>query len=252
MELDGSNGQGQHVTMFPLFATGGDFDGVTVMNSAIHHGVASCMLIDGTNWQILNNHIYDCGANPTYDHGIYNGANNSRIAGNLIERSSCYNIQNYGGAGVAPDNNVYENNTFADSGCGVTLSMGANHTFRNNTMVNDVQLLVGVPNTTVEGNQMTGTNLTTINDNAQGSTMQNNTVCNASVEVADGATDQGTSTSCDGMPTTVSAPSPSTETAAASPAATNPLLEAAAMQAGATDGPPPPPPRDLQVLPPRR
>ena len=228
---------------------------LTLQNSEITNAWGQCLLVQGTGWQILNNWIHDCGTNTTYDHGIYFSGDHSRIAGNTVERSACYNLQNYGSGNTS--NNVYENNTFKDSGCGVTLSTGANHTFRNNTMTNEGVrqeggMLIGAPNTTVEGNRLTNTRLLTINDAAGGSTVSNNTVCNAPVELS-GVSEQGTSTACDGQTpagaTSQPAPRqpPSTTTSPTTHPATSPLVDAAAGHRGAL----PPAPQNLRLLPPR-
>src|SRR5262245_54566524 len=170
--LDGLTLDGGRQVAFPIYA-GPEAKDNTVENGAIINGRHSGMLVQGSGWTVANNDIKnngtECCATHNDDHGMYFSASDSRITGNRFENpTACNNIQVYGGSN--PSNNVIENNTFANSKCGVALTSGQNQTFRNNTLTNEgtangkVGLYAVSGGSRIEGNKLEGTTMYTNGD----------------------------------------------------------------------------------------
>jgi len=167
--LNGLTLDGGGQVAFPAYGTP-EASGVTIENGAILNGRHSGGLLGGSHWTIANNDIKHngtmCCATHNDDHGLYFSASDSTITGNRFENpDACNNLQIYGGSN--PSNNLVENNTFANSKCGVALTSGSNQTFRNNTLTNEgtangnVGLYAVADGSHIEGNKLEGTTMYT-------------------------------------------------------------------------------------------
>jgi len=198
---------GSMETAYPVYGAP-DVRGITLRNVEIRNGRASGGLLGGGYWTIENSSIHhngvNCCATHSDDHGLYFSAGHSVIRNNTFEANACYNIQVY--HGDDPNENVIEGNTFTGSKCGVTLTNGSGHIFRNNTIIDDAlyydrnALLIHESNTRIEGNAFVRINVIGIGGgNSASVQIVNNRLCDATIE-ADGATQSGNQTSCDNLP----------------------------------------------------
>ena len=201
--LDGGSAS-DRVTLFPVATeqkTGNSH--LKVLNSEIKHGRGSCFLVGGAHWEIRGNHIHHCGADTTYDHGLYFYGDDAVIAHNRFDHNACYNIQNY----PSGSRNTYDSNVFTASGCGVTLTYGSDHRFVNNLLYDDASqltrgehgLLGFGSNTVVEGNILVNNGMVTINDgNDHGALIRGNTLCNGRIQAVHAAVQDNRMT-CEGI-----------------------------------------------------
>jgi hypothetical protein len=203
--LDGGNPAGStRLSAFLVCAADGiSYARLTIKNSELTHSRHSGMLIVGNAWELRNNNIHDNGTDSNFDHGVYFSADHSLVIGNRFANNSCYNIQNYysGATPYDPTTNTYENNTFTGSRCGVTLSMGSNHIFKNNVSYNDntsstANALAGIgPNAKIFNNTFyrnglsggTGICATCTGNSSSGGQIRNNIVCGFATPITTGS-----------------------------------------------------------------
>jgi copper-binding protein NosD len=181
--------EGDKKTAFPIYGAP-DVARITVRNSTIRNGRQSGGLIGGTRWQFRNNDIVNngvnCCATHSDDHGLYFSASYSQIVGNRFSGGACYNLQIYGGSN--PTDNVIEDNSFTGSKCGVTLTHGANHLFKNNRVIEDGGyygpdgLLIFAKGSKIETNQIVKRNIITVSGGDDASVrITGNTLCDGKI-----------------------------------------------------------------------
>jgi hypothetical protein len=204
--LDGGGPGGERLVQFPVYTDKGNSH-LTLQNSEVRNGSASCLLISGSYWEIRNNHIHHCGRDTTYDHGMYFSGDHSLIIGNRLDNNACFNIQNYG---TYPSNyNVYEGNLLTRSGCGFVASTGHNITFKGNLMVDDGTqnpqraMQAYVNNMQITGNTFVGVSLVTRGNS--GIEIVDNIFCRGHIQ-AGYALLRGNRMTCEGLPALDRAP----------------------------------------------
>jgi len=163
--LDGLTLDAQRQVTFPVYGAP-DVHNLTLQHSTIRGASGSGMLVGGSQWTLAGNQFLDngtrCCATHQDDHGVYFSASDSRIVGNTFAYNACNNLQVYGGSD--PSRNVIEDNSFTGSKCGVALTSGRNHTFRNNTMTHDGTtvehgLVVKASGSQIDGNRLQGVSM---------------------------------------------------------------------------------------------
>lgn len=200
---------GNKKTAFPIYSAP-DTARLTLRNSTIRNGRQSGGLLGGTRWNLRNNDIVDngvnCCATHSDDHGLYFQASYSTISGNRFSGGACYNIQIYGGPN--PTDNTIEDNTFTKSKCGVTLTHGQNHVFRNNRIIEDGGyygpdgLLIFAKGSKIESNYLFKRNMVTLQSGDDPSVrITGNRLCDGKI-VTTKATVSGNQFTCEEPPVT--------------------------------------------------